>query len=42
MQMLCEVIAGRTPDSQVLPSTFIARGPLATRAPATLSGPETR
>ncbi|WP_216644892.1 LacI family DNA-binding transcriptional regulator [Microbacterium sp. SYP-A9085] len=29
VQALCDVIEGRTPDSHVLPSTFIARGPLA-------------
>lgn len=35
MGMLCDVIDGRTPESQILPSTFIARGPLASAASAT-------
>ncbi|MEO6944877.1 MAG: LacI family DNA-binding transcriptional regulator [Lacisediminihabitans sp.] len=40
MRMLCDVIAGRTPNSRMLPSTFVARGPLAAAAPATPSESE--
>lgn len=37
MRMLRDVIEGRTPESQVLPSAFIARGPLAAENPVTPS-----